>query len=131
MKTGRPPKYETAEELQEKIEEYFNEEGIKYTIAGLCLYLGFESRQSFYDLSKNDKFSYTIKRARLMLQDHYEGLLQGNNVTGAIFALKNLGYTDKQEIDHTTKGKEVASTRIDLSNLSTEILEQIIKSQDS
>lgn len=109
---GRPPKFKTPEELQKKIDAYFKNcpdrrqfvtkigEVIEIpmpTICGLCYYLGFESRQSFYDYEKEEKFSYTIKRARLFIEKEYEQLLQGNNCTGAIFALKNFGWVDKTE----------------------------------
>lgn len=73
------------------------------TITGLALYIGFESRQSFYDYEKNGEFSYCIKRARLRIETEYEKRLQGNNPAGAIFALKNFGWSDKQEIDQKTE----------------------------
>ena len=96
---GRPPKFDSPEQLQEKIQEYIDqnkESGL--TITGLCYHCGFESRQSFYDLQKRDKFSYTIKRARLFIENFYELKLSDKFSTGAIFALKNLGWTDKQEL---------------------------------
>lgn len=89
--------------MQVLIDEYFeNEETI--TITGLALYLGFESRQSFYDYEENELFSYTIKRARLRVENGYEKMLhrQEGQVTGPLFALKNLGWTDRQEIKQTT-----------------------------
>lgn len=113
---GRPPIFETADQLIEKIHEYFNS-GVRKrsirigagptskiiempipTISGLCLFLGFSSRQSFYDYEKKDGFSYTIKRARLFIETEYEEQLQVGNTTGAIFALKNLGWQDKTEV---------------------------------
>jgi hypothetical protein len=114
----QPPKYETPEELQAKIQEYFKD-GMRFkevvigppnnrstvtiqvpTITGLCFYLGFESRQSFYDLEKRPQFSYTIKKARLLIEREYEEQLQAGNPTGAIFALKNFDWKDKQEVLH-------------------------------
>ena len=111
--TGRPPKYKNKEELQDKITEYF-EKGMRKkkvvvgpvtnrsmveipvpTITGLALFLGFESRQSFYDYEKNEEFTYTIKKARTFIEREYEELLSTGNVTGAIFALKNMGWIDK------------------------------------
>jgi hypothetical protein len=71
------------------------------------LWLGFESRQSFYDYEKEGEFSYTIKKARLRIEERYEQRLHGNSPAGAIFALKNFGWTDRQEIDHTTKGEKI------------------------
>ena len=111
MAAGRPPKYKTAEELQAKIEEYFatgmkkrlvevgkgeNKTVIEVpvpTITGLVLFLGFCDRRSFYDLESSDGFSHTIKRARTMI----EQLAIGGGA-GPIFALKNFGWQDKQEI---------------------------------
>ncbi len=107
-KVGRPPKYDTPEQLQDKIDEYIKgDDKDKLTITGLCLHCGFESRQSFYAYEQKEKFSYTIKRSRLFIENAYEKRLQDRNPTGSIFALKNLGWTDKQEIDHTTKGDKI------------------------
>lgn len=117
---SRPPIYATPEELQEKIDQYFidgvttktvaigkppNNYTIEIevpTITGLAYYLGFESRQSFYDYEEREGFSYTIKRVRLFIEKNYEEMLQSGNTTGAIFALKNFGWKDKQEIDQNT-----------------------------
>lgn len=99
----RPPLYDTPESLAEKIQEYFDldSESRKETISGLCYFLGFSSRQSFYDLESKPEFSYIVKRARLRLEMHYEELLFTKNCTGAIFALKNFGWKDRQEIDYS------------------------------
>ena len=115
---GRPPHFENAETLQKEIDNYF-QEGVTVkkiivgkppnqqvievevpTITGLSYYLGFESRQSFYDYEKRDGFSYTIKRARLFIEKEYEEMLASGNTIGAIFALKNFGWIDRQEIKH-------------------------------
>lgn len=113
---GRPPLFKTPKQLKEKISDYFNK-GMKKrtviigkapnqqtieievpTITGLCYYLGFESRQSFYEYEKREGFSYTIKRARLSIENEYEEQLQYGSTVGAIFALKNMGWYDRQEI---------------------------------
>jgi hypothetical protein len=75
----------------------------KKSISGLALHLGFESRQSFYDYEKNEIFSYTIKKARLRLEQQYEESLMSQYVVGSIFALKNLGWKDKSEMGFTDK----------------------------
>jgi hypothetical protein len=114
--SGRPPLFESSIQMSEKISQYFQEHlpyeveledgGTKMvfpnpiTITGLCLYLGFESRQSFYDYEEKKEFSYIIKRARLVIESMYEEYLQSKNPTGSIFALKNMSWTDKSEIDH-------------------------------
>jgi hypothetical protein len=117
--TGRPPTYSSVQEIDKAIQDYF-ENGIKIktviigkapnqtaievpvpTITGLVLHLGFESRQSFYDYEEKPEFSYTIKRARTLIEKEYEEMLQIGNTTGAIFALKNMGWKDKSEVEQS------------------------------
>lgn len=135
---GRPALYTDPKELEDKVVEYFeyikgekewktgsDEEGnpkdeevwSRYpepgTITGLCLFLGFESRQSFHDYSKREQFSYAIKRARLRIENEYEKSgLYAKSPAFHIFALKNLGWVDSQAIDHTTKGESIVPTPI-------------------
>lgn len=105
---GRPPQYETPEDLQAAIDKYITTDVDKPTISGLCYHLGFASRQSFYDYENKEGFAYTIKKARLYIEKSYEKKLYGNNVAGPIFALKNLGWKDKQEHGFTdTDGKDL------------------------
>ncbi len=114
---GQPPYYDTPEAIGAEIDKYFewakgetetqvadggSIEVIKrpaepITITGLCIFLGFESRQSFYDQEKREGFSYIIKRARMRVENAYEKNLQGNSVAGSIFALKNMGWQDKTQ----------------------------------
>lgn len=103
------PRFKNPEDMQESIDDYFSNPPMKaivsrdgveterpiISITGLCLHLGFESRQSFYDYESKEDFSYTIKRARLSIENQYEGDLQYGNTAGAIFALKNMGWYDK------------------------------------
>ncbi len=99
---ARPRVYDSPDELQAAVDEYFeNTRQEDVTITGLALHLGFESRQSFYDYEKNDAFSYIIKRARLKVELAYEWRLNSNSCTGAIFALKNMGWKDKQEVEQS------------------------------
>lgn len=105
---GRPKTYETPEELEKAVEEYFNtvpEYGT--TVTGLALWLGFDSRQSLYDYEKREEFSYIVKRAKLKVEMGYELKLMSNACTGAIFALKNMGWRDKTETDITTSGEKL------------------------
>jgi predicted transcriptional regulator len=98
-KGGRPLKYKTAKELQKAVDEYF-ESDLPKGISNLALALGFEDRQSLYDYEKRPAFSCIIKKARLRVEANYESLLPYTNVstTGIIFALKNMGWSEKQEI---------------------------------
>lgn len=123
---GRPPLFGSVDDFNAKVDEYFewiqgdkeiicdsDDDGNPQdrevftrwpeppTITGLCLFLGFESRQSFYDYEKRSGFSYSVKRAKLRIEAEYEKSMQSaRNATAHIFALKNLGWSDKQEHDH-------------------------------
>jgi len=114
---GRPPMFKTAKELQVKIDDYFRDcpdtvskftkDGDEIiiphpTITGLVLHCGFCNRASFYDMEKIPEFTHTIKRARTRIENEYEKHLFDGGA-GAIFALKNFGWIDRQEIDHGIK----------------------------
>lgn len=104
---GRPPIIESPEEFEAKAAEYValcRADEAPVTLTGLVLHMGFASRQSFYDYANRDGFSYATSKARLMVENEYERRLHGNSVAGAIFALKNLGWSDKQELEHTGQG---------------------------
>ena len=95
---GRPPIFETPEELEEKCAEYFRysiENNEKATITGLTLYVGFSSRASWDDYKKREGFSYIVKRAKLTVESSYEN----SGTTFDMFALKNMGWKDKTETD--------------------------------
>lgn len=99
---GRPLKFKTVEELQQKIDDYFkkmDEEKKPYTITGLALALD-TTRRTLLDYEEKDAFSHTIKRAKLICENFAEeSLFTSKNVTGPIFNLKNnYGWVDKQEI---------------------------------
>ena len=116
---GRPLKYKNPDEFNAKVNEYFktgckqiilgiDKEGNKvtvqkYTINGLALYLGFSSKQSLYEYGKRDGFIDPIKKARTMIEEMYEEMLASKYSTGAIFALKNMGWKDKTEVDNNIK----------------------------
>lgn len=100
---GRPKKYNSKEEMQKVIDEYFkicDEKGDPYTITGLALALELD-RRSLVNYSKDDEFFSTIKKAKAKVEDYLEKkLLTGNSATGIIFNLKNnFEWKDKQEVE--------------------------------
>lgn len=102
-------KYESVEQLQEAIDDYFktcDNNKQPYTVCDLALHLGFLSRQSVYDYANGKstgqkKFTYTVKTALFKIEAYAERHLYSNHVTGAIFALKNRGWTDKHQVEHS------------------------------
>jgi DNA-packaging protein gp3 len=113
-KEGRPLKFETPEQLSIAIQDYFDKQSDKkepVTITGLAYALGFDSRQSIYDYKEREEFSYILKRATFFVESCYEQKLSGQMPTGAIFALKNMGWRDKVETGLTDKdGNDVPIT---------------------
>lgn len=104
LKIGRPRMYETPEEIQVEIEKYFAQVSSQNppTLTGLALFLGYMDRCSFYDNEQRPEFSYTIKRARAIIAQFAESqLMTRDKPTGAIFWLKNSGWSDKREIEHS------------------------------
>ena len=103
LKVGRPKKYNEAEEMQKKIDEYFekcDKDREPYTITGLCITLDM-SRQDLSNYSKEEKFFDTIKKAKMKVENYLEKrLINDNSTTGIIFNLKNnFGWKDKQEVE--------------------------------
>ena len=97
-RAGRPAKFKNPEDLYQQISQYYEDLGEQRpTITGLCLHLGFSSKQSLYDYAKRQEFRYFINRALLIIEIGYEKMLLGQNPRAAIFALKNMGWTDKVE----------------------------------
>ena len=106
MKTGRPLKFKTPEELQQKINEYFNiTPNEEVTITGLALHLD-TSRETLMNYEDREEFFDTIKRAKDKVQLEYELDLRRKGRSGDIFALKNFGWVDKQELDFYKKEQQ-------------------------
>ena len=124
-KVGRPPMYKTVEEMQKRIDAYFEEckgrpllydDGRnvldKYgfpvyldkrplTITGLALALGFNSRQALLNYQVKDEFHDTILRAKAKVECYAEErLFDKDGANGAKFSLANNfdGWKDKQDV---------------------------------
>lgn len=125
-KTGAPPRYESVEQMQAKIDEYFescrgepffDEDGrplitdkgyIVYrvepkppTVTGLALALGFASRQALLNYQAKAEFNDTVTRAKSRVEEYAESRLfdkEGSN--GAKFSLANNfeGWREKQDV---------------------------------
>jgi hypothetical protein len=129
-KGGRPPFYNTAEEIQEKIDAYFEEckgeilfdsdgnpmvdkygnvirVGVRpLTITGLALALGFNSRQALLNYRAKDEFHDTILRAKAKVERYAEErLFDKDGANGAKFSLANNfdGWREKKEIEADVK----------------------------
>ncbi len=89
---GRPLKFETAEQLQEKIDEYFqwaDQREKPYTIGGLALFLNTDHK-TIRNYEAKDQFFQTMQKARLrIITDKEERLNEGKATAGIIFDLCN------------------------------------------
>ena len=126
--TGRPPTFKTPEEMQVKIDQYFEEiEGHPLldndgkvmqdkwgypvyvdrhppTITGLALALGFNTRKSLLDYCGKPAFVNTIERAKARVERYAEErLYDREGQRGAEFSLKYNFRWDapKEEKDET------------------------------
>lgn len=115
---GRPRAFKSVEEVEEKINAYFNyceEKEKPYTMSGLSYYLGID-RKTLLNYSKNEEYFHTIKKARDKVQMQLEENALSNkaNPTFTIFNLKN-NFDWKDKIEHSSS--EVENINKNLSNI--------------
>lgn len=145
---GRPPKYETPEEMQRIIDVYFlacrvnsgnmdrgevpesfvakeDADILDYvedqvpTVSGIAYTLGM-STEAFRNYEQKDDFLATVKRAKQRVEIFLEQRLQGGTAAGTIFNLKNnFGWKDKTESEVTLKAR--------IEDLSDEELDEYIR----
>ena len=107
---GRPLKFETPQDLIDAINKYFESTPREeWTVTGLCLAIG-TSKGVFNEYQEREGYKEIVAEAKLMVENSYEISLRKNGRSGDIFALKNFGWKDKQEVDHTSNGKDVGVT---------------------
>lgn len=129
MPAGRPLKFKTPEELDQKIDDYMESRGWKTkkvyshkqdreievdyflpaTITGLAAALD-TNRQTLLNYEEKDEYFDTIKRAKTICEQHAEeGAMMGElNPAMCIFSLKNnYNWRDKNETDVTSGGNPI------------------------
>ena len=115
-KVGRPLKFKTVKELQDKIDAYFEDTPKEeWTITGLALALD-TYRQTLLNYEEKDEFMDTIKKAKQRVENSYELDLKKSGRSGTIFALKNFDWKDKSETDLTSKGERILIMPAELIN---------------
>ena len=99
---GRPRKIKSVRQFEQMAEGYFAEckaKGEPVTLTGLIAAVGLACRDSLDEYGRREEFSYSVKRAKLQCEHEYEKALLGPHPAGAIFALKNFGWKDKQDVE--------------------------------
>jgi hypothetical protein len=105
-KNGRPRTFETPADFEILADAYFQnceESGRPISWTGLCLAVGMNSRSGLDRYRKaehGDAFCGPVKKALLRVENYYEEQAEGSR---AIFALKNFGWSDRQEVNFNSK----------------------------
>ena len=111
--------------MEKVLSEYFAvtpEE--KLTITGIALALGM-SRQGVYDYYKRPGYKEVLDIARLKVEHSYEmALREAKNPAGPIFALKQMDWTDRQEIDQRVLS---ATVTLELTDERRELLAGLLR----
>jgi hypothetical protein len=116
---GQPRKFQTVEELEERIQAYWdycddNEKPV--TMSGLAFFIGCD-RRTLTNYANSDLFFPTIKKARDRVEFcNEELLLSGKATAGVIFSLKNnYRWTDKAlETESEGEGSNDVSINVNL-----------------
>ncbi|HVV55694.1 MAG TPA: terminase small subunit [Mucilaginibacter sp.] len=97
-------RFNSAKQLDSLIQQYFesseeeNQTGSEPpTLAGLALFLGFESRQDIEVYENKPRYAALLKRARLRVEAAYEKKLHTHSSGGAVFALKSMGWNERTD----------------------------------
>lgn len=92
---GRPPQFESPEQLADLIDDYLNATEVKdYTLTGLCLHIG-TTRVTLDEYLSKPEFKSVVSAAKAWIEHSYElRLIAGGPATGPIFGLKNFGWKD-------------------------------------
>lgn len=102
--------------LNRVIDEYFErpknatDKSIEpVTLTGLAVYLGFNCKEEFEEYEQKKIYKDILTRARFRVMAYYESRLHHPSPTGAIFALKSMGWGDKVKAKKAT-GKPTSIT---------------------
>jgi len=85
----------TKDETSLKKEKVWDREPEPAMVTGLALHVGFNSVQQMDAACKKGKLAKLLKQARLRVEKEYERKLHMQAPTGAIFALKTMGWKER------------------------------------
>lgn len=128
---GRPFAFNSPEEMQEKINEYFafcdtqkeiiatdkgNTKVIQkpYTISGLCVFMGI-TKETISQYAKKPEYAPIIAQAKARVENYCEeNTMAGKlNPIFSIFSLKNnFGWTDRVEINTNSSPEQLTPEEI-------------------
>ena len=106
-------KFKTPDALKKIMDKYLDETPEKeWTWTGLALAIG-GSRQLLSDYEKREGYGKIIRTAKAHIENSYEEDLKESGRAGTIFALKNFGWKDKQEIIATHRLEDLTDAELD------------------
>jgi len=103
---GQPPKYTSPEDMQRVGDKYFEDtlaKGDPVTVTGLCIALGFTTRQALLNYEAKDEYLDTVKRLKLQCEHYVEQMAwTSRNPAMGIFCLKNFSWSDRTDLALST-----------------------------
>ena len=94
-------KFKDKEELQERIDLFYdmcNDLRVPITYTGLMLVLGLNNKNQLSGLRYHEEYGEIVRSAIASVEFFYETQLSGGKPVGAIFALKNFGWSDRTDV---------------------------------
>jgi hypothetical protein len=111
MPGGRPLKFASVLEMRPLIDKYFKETPEdEWTVTGLALALD-TSRETLINYEERGEFFDALKQAKERVHNAYEKDGRKNGGAFNIFALKNFGWSDKQEHEMSGRVETVSSVQ--------------------
>lgn len=101
---ARPRKIKSPAEMDRLVDGYVEQQragGKPILLMGLILHLGLSGREALDNYERRSEFLDSVKRAKAIVAHCYEERLHEQAPAGAIFALKNFGWTDRQDVRHS------------------------------
>lgn len=99
---GATPVFSHPEQMAMVLEAYFNDtDNEEWTLTGIALCVGIKYQSLLQYKDKDPRYEELINRAKLLVHNDYEKALRKKGRAGDIFALKNLGWKDKTEVENT------------------------------
>lgn len=98
---SRRPKFQDKEELEDRIDLFYDMcecLNMPVTYTGLMLVLGLNNKNQLSSLRYHQEYGELVSAAIASVEFFYESKLSEGKPVGAIFALKNFGWSDRTDV---------------------------------
>ncbi len=86
------------------------------TLAGALIWLGLYDEETLAKYEAKPEFNTSVRRLRAFIMREYERQLSKSASAGAIFALKNMGWTDKKDLTVSDPDGKPLTLRVEFVN---------------